>query len=119
MNALRRTMTYISVAVAAGKDNRQTNRFVGILILLSAVLTLWTRLTASRQGMSPSALMKMRWVVLFKDDGRLKARLVVQGFTDQRLGKVATSLSNRIPSFASVFFSHLPRHLAFKRTRET
>ena len=34
---------------------------------------------ASRQGISPSALMKMRWVVTFKDDGSLKARLVVQG----------------------------------------
>ena len=28
---------------------------------------------ASRQGISPSALMKMRWVVTFKDDGSLKA----------------------------------------------
>ena len=27
----------------------------------------------------------------FKDDGSLKARLVVQGFTDQRLGKIPTS----------------------------
>ena len=46
---------------------------------------------ASRQGISPSALMKMRWVVTFKDDGSLKARMVVQGFTDQRLGKIPTS----------------------------
>ena len=46
---------------------------------------------ASRQGISPSALMKMRWVVTFKDDGSWKARLVVQGFTDQRLGKIPTS----------------------------
>ena len=46
---------------------------------------------ASRQGISPSALMKMRWVVTFKDDGSLKARWVVQGFTDQRLGKIPTS----------------------------
>ena len=46
---------------------------------------------ASRQGISPSALMKMRWVVTFKDDGCLKDRLVVQGFTDQRLGKIPTS----------------------------
>ena len=42
---------------------------------------------ASRPGISPSALMKMRRVVTFKDDGSLKARLVVQGFTDQMLGK--------------------------------
>ena len=46
---------------------------------------------ASRQGISPSALMKMRWVVRFEDDGSLKARLVVQGFTDQRLDKIPTS----------------------------
>ena len=50
--------------------------------------------TASRQGISPSALMKMRWVVTFKDDGSLKARLVVQGFTDQRLDKILTSSPN-------------------------
>ena len=29
--------------------------------------------------------------VTFKDDGSLKARLVVQGFTDQKLGKIPTS----------------------------
>ena len=46
---------------------------------------------ASRQGISPSSLMKMRWVVTFKDDGSLKARLVVQSFTEQRLGKTQTS----------------------------
>ena len=46
---------------------------------------------ASRQDISPSALMEMRWVVTFEDDGSLKARLVVQGFTDQRLGKIPTS----------------------------
>ena len=45
---------------------------------------------ASRQGVSPSALMKMRGVVTFKDDGSLKTRLV-QGFTDQRFGKIPTS----------------------------
>ena len=46
---------------------------------------------ASRQEISPSALVKMRSVVTFKEDGSLKARLVVQGFTDQRLGKIPTS----------------------------
>ena len=35
--------------------------------------------------------MKMRSVVTFEDDGSLKARLVVQGFTDQRLGKIPNS----------------------------
>ena len=34
--------------------------------------------------------MKMRWVVPFKDDGSLKARLMV-GSSDQRLGKIPTS----------------------------
>ena len=29
---------------------------------------------ASRQGISPSALMKMHWVVKFQDDGSLKTR---------------------------------------------
>ena len=47
--------------------------------------------TASRQGISLSALMKMPWVVTFKDDGSLKVRLVVQGFTDKRLGNIPTS----------------------------
>ena len=32
----------------------------------------------------------MSWVVSFKDDSSLKALLVVQGFTDQRLGKILT-----------------------------
>ena len=36
------------------------------------------------------ALMRMRWVVTFKDDGSVKIRLVVQGFTDQRFGKTPT-----------------------------
>ena len=35
--------------------------------------------------------MKMRWVVTTKADDSLKARLVVQGFTDTRLGKIQTS----------------------------
>ena len=43
---------------------------------------------ASRQGISPHVLMKMRSVVTVKDDGRWKA---VQGFTNQRLGKTPTS----------------------------
>ena len=38
--------------------------------------------------------MKMRWVVTFKDDSSSKARLVVQGFTDQRLGKIPMSSPN-------------------------
>ena len=46
---------------------------------------------ASGQGTSPCALMKMSSVVTFKDDVQLKARLVVQGFTDQSLGKTPTS----------------------------
>ena len=49
---------------------------------------------ASRQGISPSALMKTWRVVAFKDDGQLQARLVVQGFTDQHHGKVPNSPPN-------------------------
>ena len=61
--------------------------------------------------------MKMRWVVTFKGDGQLKARLAVEGFTNQRLGKIPTSSPT-----ASVdrlrCFGHLLRHLAFKLTKE-
>ena len=45
---------------------------------------------ASCERLSLSALMKMRWVVTFKDDVSLR-RHVVQGVTDQRLGKIQTS----------------------------
>ena len=35
--------------------------------------------------------MKMRGIVTFKDDGSLKAGLVVQGFTHKQLRKIPTS----------------------------
>ena len=60
---------------------------------------------APRQGISPSALMKMRWVATFKDDGSLKARLVVQGFTDQRLGKIPTSSPTASPQSRQIFLT--------------
>ena len=66
--------------VVAAKD-KELNTFVKYSVVEAA----------SRQGISPSALMKMRWVVTFKDDGSLKARLVVHGFTDRKLGKTPTS----------------------------
>ena len=71
---------------------------------------------ASRQGISPSALMKMRWVVMFKDDGSLKARLVVQGFTDQRLGKIPTSSPTASRRSRQIFLN-LPHHLVSKLTK--
>ncbi|CAK0860929.1 unnamed protein product, partial [Prorocentrum cordatum] len=40
---------------------------------------------ASRAGVHPGALMKMRWVITRKETGDLKARLVVLGFTDPGL----------------------------------
>lgn len=46
---------------------------------------------ASRKGIPMGALMKMRWVVKTKADASLKARLVVHGFTDTRLGEIQTS----------------------------
>ena len=46
---------------------------------------------AGRKGIPMGALMKMRWVVTMKPDKTLKARLVVQGFTDTRLGKIPTA----------------------------
>ena len=45
----------------------------------------------SLQGIPLNALMKMRWVVTTKADDSLKSRLVVQGFTDARLGKIQTT----------------------------
>lgn len=48
--------------------------------------------SASRKGIPANALMKMRWVVTTKADDNLKARLVVQGFTDARLGKLQTAV---------------------------
>ena len=49
---------------------------------------------AARHGISPSSLMKVRWVVTLKDGGQLKVRLVVQRVIVQRLAII----SNRIPS---------------------
>ena len=46
---------------------------------------------ASRKGLPLNALLKMRWVATTKADDSLKARLVVQGFTDARLGKTQTA----------------------------
>ena len=46
---------------------------------------------AARSGHDAGALMKMRWLLTIKDTGALKARLVIQGFTDPMLGKIATS----------------------------
>ena len=65
---------------------------------------------ASRQGISPSALMTMRWVVTFKDDGSLKARLVVQGFT------VSLVAEQRFSQFHEVFW--WSRELFFFSTME-
>ena len=69
---------------------------------------------ASRQGVSPSALMKMCCVVTFKDDGSLKARLVVQGFTDQRLGKIPTSSSPTASRRSRQIFLTLAASLGFQ-----
>ena len=41
------------------------------------------------------ALMKMHWGRDIKDDGQLKARLAVQGYTDQGRGKITTSFQPR------------------------
>ena len=54
----------------------------------------------------------MRWVT-FKDDGSLKARLVVQGFTDQRLGKIPTS-SPTAPRRLRQIVLTLPASLGFQ-----
>ena len=42
----------------------------------------------------------------FKDDGPLKARLVVQGFTDQRLGQIPTSSPTTSRRSRQIFLTH-------------
>ena len=61
---------------------------------------------ASCQGISPSALVKTCWVVTFKEDGSLKARLVVHGFTDQRLGKIPKSSPTASRRTRKIFLTH-------------
>ena len=72
---------------------------------------------ASRQGISPSALMKVRWVVTFKDDGSLKARLVVQGLKHQRLGKIPTSSPTASRRSRQIFLT-LAASLGFQTHKE-
>ena len=60
---------------------------------------------ASRQGLSAGQLMRMRWVITLKDDDSLKARLVVQGFTDPELGNIATSSPTCSRRARQIFFA--------------
>ena len=53
--------------------------------------------SASRQGISPSALMKMRWVVTFKDCGQLRSTLDTAKFYGPKTWQDHNILSNRIP----------------------
>ena len=46
---------------------------------------------ASRQGLDAKALMRMRWVITARSSGALKARLVLLGFQDPRLGHLKTA----------------------------
>ena len=62
--------------------------------LTTFVQVLCGRGVAARHGISPSALMRVRWVVTLKEGGQLKVRLVVQGVIVQRLDII----SNSIPS---------------------
>ena len=65
---------------------------------------------AARKGIPPAALMKMRWVVTTKADDSLKARLVVQGFTDTRLGKIQTTSPTSSRRARQVFLLHFQCH---------
>ena len=84
---VRRRRAEVKVSTLSAEQKRElvkaTDKELSTFVQYSVVEA------ASRQGIS--ALMKMRRDVTFKDDGSLKARLVVQGFTDQRLGKIPTS----------------------------
>ena len=46
---------------------------------------------ATRSGLQCKSLMRMRWVIIRKSDDSLKARLVIQGFTDPQLGAKPTA----------------------------
>ena len=46
---------------------------------------------ATRSGLQCKSLMRMRWVITRKSDDSLKARLVIQGFTDPHLGAKPTA----------------------------
>ena len=46
---------------------------------------------ATRSGLQCKSLMRMRWVITRKSDDSLKARLVIQGFTDPQLGAKPTA----------------------------
>ena len=46
---------------------------------------------ATRSGLQCRNLMRMRWVITRKPDDSLKARLVIQGFTDPQLGAKPTA----------------------------
>ena len=46
---------------------------------------------ATRSGLQCKSLMRMRWVITRKPDDSLKARLVIQGFTEPQLGAKPTA----------------------------
>ena len=46
---------------------------------------------ATRSGLQCKSLMRMRWVITRKSGDSLKARLVIQGFTDPQLGAKPTA----------------------------
>ena len=77
--------TAVNVMVKRRREDVKKTKELHTLVKYSVVEA------ASRQGISPSDLMKMRWVVTLKDVGQLTARLVVQRFTDQKLGQIPTS----------------------------
>ena len=58
---------------------------------------------ASRLGISPSALMKMRWVVTFKDDGSLNSTIGGARFHRPKTLQDTKVFSNLIPSISSDF----------------
>ena len=58
---------------------------------------------ASRQGISPSALMKMRWVVTFKDDGFFESAVGGATIYGPKTWQNIDIISNRIPSISSDF----------------
>ena len=61
------------------------------------------RFGIASRNVTPSALMKMSWVVTFKDDVNSKERLILQSLYGPKTWQDHNALSNRIPSISSDF----------------
>ena len=73
---------------------------------------------ATRSGLQCKSLMRMRWVMTRKPDDSLKARLVIQGFTDPKLGAKPTA-SHRVSRRGRQLFLTVAGSLSMKGDAKT